>query len=210
MRWFVSLQLVEYTHLFQETEENAWLDRIDRRYTWIKKHLLSFEERMGRIFPADWDMSERIAVEFCNVTRNELSRLMAKRVNDIDVKLLLFTLQKTTQFEDLLSKRYAVHHALTPLSLINRIFVCLRFTGQTMQEAPLPEKTTAKKVASTNPFDEPTGKNPFEEDDDGQPAEVQQPSPAVNLVPATVSPFQGLISRCFETHLTIFVDGQDR
>lgn len=69
MRWFVSLQLVEYTHLFQESEENAWLDRIDRRYTWIKRHLLSFEERMGRIFPADWEMSERIAVEFCNVTR---------------------------------------------------------------------------------------------------------------------------------------------
>lgn len=127
MRWFVSLQLVEYTHLFQESEENAWLDRIDRRYTWIKRHLLSFEERMGRIFPADWEMSERIAVEFCNVTRSikiirlyvsyslithywfecrsELSKLMTKRVNDIDVKLLLFTLQKTTQFEDLLSRR---------------------------------------------------------------------------------------------------------
>jgi len=30
---------------------------------------------------------------------------MAKRVNEIDVKLLLFTLQKTTQFEDLLSRR---------------------------------------------------------------------------------------------------------
>lgn len=30
---------------------------------------------------------------------------MAKRVNEIDVKLLLFALQKTSQFEDLLSKR---------------------------------------------------------------------------------------------------------
>ena len=135
IRWFVSLQLVEYSHLFQESEENAWLDRIDRRYAWVKRHLLNFEERMGRIFPVDWEMSERIAVEFCNVTRcvvggfldsrtfvalsiykkhnifflfsfrNELTRLMAKRVNDIDVKLLLFTLQKTTQFEDLLSRR---------------------------------------------------------------------------------------------------------
>lgn len=71
MRWFVSLQLVEYSHLFQETEENAWLDRIDRRYAWIKRHLLNFEDRMGRIFPADWEMSERIAVEFCNLTRFE-------------------------------------------------------------------------------------------------------------------------------------------
>jgi len=69
IRWFVSLQLAEYSHLFQEAEENSWLDRIDRRYAWIKRHLLNFEERMGRIFPIDWEMSERIAVEFCNVTR---------------------------------------------------------------------------------------------------------------------------------------------
>lgn len=69
IRWFVSMQLVEYTHLFQESEENAWLDRIDRRYAWIKRHLLSFEERMGRIFPLDWEMSERITIEFCNITR---------------------------------------------------------------------------------------------------------------------------------------------
>lgn len=69
IRWFVSLQLVEYSHLFQESEENAWLDRIDRRYAWIKRHLLNFEERMGRIFSQDWEMSERIAVEFCLLTR---------------------------------------------------------------------------------------------------------------------------------------------
>ena len=74
----------------------------------------------------------------------------------------------------------------------------------------MPEKPT-RKVESTNPFEEPTGKNPFEEeDDDQQPAHVEQPSPAINLVPASVSPFQGLISRCFENHLSIFVDGQDR
>ena len=69
IKWFVSLQLVEYSHLFQESEENSWLDRIDRRYAWVKRHLLNCEERMGRIFPAQWEMSERIAVEFCTNTR---------------------------------------------------------------------------------------------------------------------------------------------
>ncbi len=69
IRWLVSLQLVEYSHLFQESQENSWLDRVDRRYAWIKRHLLHFEERMGRIFSPHWLMSERITVEFCNVTR---------------------------------------------------------------------------------------------------------------------------------------------
>ncbi|EFX62721.1 hypothetical protein DAPPUDRAFT_336536 [Daphnia pulex] len=141
IRWFVGLQLVEYSHLFQESEENAWLDRVDRRYAWVKRHLLSFEERMGRIFSQDWEMSERIAVEFCILTRNELTKIMAKRVNEIDVKLLLFTLQKTTQFEELLSRR---------------------FTGASMEELLSSEKS-AKKIESTNPFEEPVG-SPFQDD----------------------------------------------
>lgn len=65
----MSTQLVEYSHLFEESEENSWLDRIDKRYAWVKRHLLNFEERMGRLFPANWEMSERIAIEFCNITR---------------------------------------------------------------------------------------------------------------------------------------------
>nr|SVE79980.1 EOG090X024P [Daphnia magna] len=188
IRWFVSLQLVEYSHLFQESEENAWLDRIDRRYAWIKRHLLNFEERMGRIFSQDWEMSERIAVEFCLLTRNELTKIMAKRVNEIDVKLLLFTLQKTTQFEELLSRR---------------------FTGASMEEV-ISSETSSKKIESTNPFEEPHGKNPFEEDEEPEkpiPPTQTQLTTAESL---TVSPFHGLISRCFESHLNIFVDSQDK
>ena len=74
----------------------------------------------------------------------------------------------------------------------------------TMEEGPLREKT-AKKVQSTNPFEEPEGKNPFEEEEDGQQEQVQLPAEI-----RTVSPFHGLISRCFENHLSIFVDGQDK
>lgn len=47
LKWFVNLQLQEYNHLFQETEDTAWLDKIDKRYAWIKRHLLEFEDRLG-------------------------------------------------------------------------------------------------------------------------------------------------------------------
>ena len=67
----MALQLAEYTHLFGSTEESAWLDTIDKRYTWLKRHLIEFEERFGRLFPPEWEVSERIAVEFCHVTRYE-------------------------------------------------------------------------------------------------------------------------------------------
>lgn len=50
----------------------AWLDKIDRRYAWIKRQLLDYEEKYGRMFPEEWCMTERIAVEFCHITRLNL------------------------------------------------------------------------------------------------------------------------------------------
>lgn len=38
--------------------------------------------------------------------RNELSKLMGKRKNEIDVKLLLYAIQKTVAFENLMSKTF--------------------------------------------------------------------------------------------------------
>ena len=47
----------------------AWLDKIDRRYAWVKRHLMDFEEKFGRLFPPSWEVSERMCVEFCEITR---------------------------------------------------------------------------------------------------------------------------------------------
>ncbi|XP_017770373.1 PREDICTED: vacuolar protein sorting-associated protein 53 homolog [Nicrophorus vespilloides] len=118
LKWFIELQLVEYSHLFESTEDTAWLDKIDKRYAWLKRHLLEFEERLGNMFPQNWEVSERIAVQFCNNTREELGKIMAKRKHEIDVKLLLFAIQKTSNFEGLLSRRFTgitLEHIERPL-----------------------------------------------------------------------------------------------
>nr|CAG4651629.1 EOG090X024P [Triops cancriformis] len=79
--WMVQTQLAEYRHLFSETEDVAWLDKIDKRFAWIKKKLLQFEESIGKTVPDDWNMSERIAVEFCFITR-KLNELIEQFVKD--------------------------------------------------------------------------------------------------------------------------------
>ena len=61
---------------------------------------------MGPVFPPDWEMSERISVEFCDMSRKALERLMFKRKLEIDTKLLLHAIQRTTNFESLLSRRF--------------------------------------------------------------------------------------------------------
>ncbi|KAL7305980.1 hypothetical protein TKK_0001450 [Trichogramma kaykai] len=150
LQWFVTMQLQEYTHLFDENQEFAWLDKIDRRYAWIKKHLIDFEAKFGNIFPQDWEISERIAVQFCFVTREDLSKLMHKRTAEIDVKLLLYAIQRTTNFETLLAKR---------------------FTGITLEEINKKEgkadekKSQTAKTAAGNPFEETTAKNQSTESD---------------------------------------------
>ena len=126
IKWFLKQELNEYAVLFEENQENAWLDKIDRRYSWIKRTLAEFEEKFGKIFPAHWDMSERLAVEFCEVTRfffrlfphlkfylniiffkrRELSNVMGKRRLEIDNKLLMFAIQRTLNFEQLLTTRF--------------------------------------------------------------------------------------------------------
>lgn len=58
------------------------------------------------MFPVDWEVSERITIQFCLLTRDSLAALMQKRRTEIDVKLLLFAISKTQQFELLLAKRF--------------------------------------------------------------------------------------------------------
>lgn len=102
-----ALQLQEYEQLFQDNEDIAWITKIDKRYAWLKRHLLDFENRLGKVFPVDWEVSERITIQFCLTTRDNLASLMQKRRTEIDVKLLLFAISKTQQFELLLAKRFS-------------------------------------------------------------------------------------------------------
>uniref|UniRef100_A0A672Z5E4 Vps53 N-terminal domain-containing protein n=1 Tax=Sphaeramia orbicularis TaxID=375764 RepID=A0A672Z5E4_9TELE len=153
----------------------AWLDKIDRRYAWIKRQLVDYEEKYGRMFPEEWCMTERIAVEFCHITRTELAKVMRTRAKEIEVKLLLFAIQRTTNFEGLLAKR---------------------FTGCT-----LTDKRPESPLDPTNPFleDEP-GEDVVTEKDEDLPRKPKAPD----------NPFHGIVSKCFEPHLYVYIESQDK
>lgn len=68
--------------------------------------MLDFENRLGKVFPVDWEVSERMTIQFSIITRDSLAALMQKRRTEIDVKLLLYAISKTQQFELLLAKRF--------------------------------------------------------------------------------------------------------
>ncbi|XP_026483695.2 vacuolar protein sorting-associated protein 53 homolog [Vanessa tameamea] len=106
IKWLISMQLQEYEHLFSGEQEEAWVSHVERRYAWLKKHLLRFEDSLAQALPAAWRLSERIAHRFCKITRKALSEIMQARRSEVDVKLLLYAIQKTYNFELLLHKRF--------------------------------------------------------------------------------------------------------
>uniref|UniRef100_A0A8C1NXM1 Vacuolar protein sorting-associated protein 53 homolog n=1 Tax=Cyprinus carpio TaxID=7962 RepID=A0A8C1NXM1_CYPCA len=178
---FIRQHLSEYLVLFQENQDVAWLDKIDRRYAWIKRQLVDYEEKYGRMFPEEWYMTERIAVEFCHITRTELAKLMRARAREIEVKLLLFAIQRTTNFEGLLAKR---------------------FSGCTLNNGP-GQKKPETPLEPTNPFleDESGEDNVSEKDEDlDRPKKPKAPD----------NPFHGIVSKCFEPHLYVYIESQDK
>jgi len=110
LAWFIKLQLSDYLNVFNESFDVAWIDKVDRRYSWMKKVLIQFEEEYNNTFPMEWAVDERISMEFCNITKRELESIMNQRQKEIDVKLLLFAIQRTTAFEGFLSKRFSYSH----------------------------------------------------------------------------------------------------
>lgn len=106
LNWFVDSELSEYKALFQENQDIAWLDKIDKRFSWLKKHLIVFEEKIGFLFPPSWEVSECISVEFCKITRKELIKVMNNRFIELNVDILLPAISKATAFEKLLSQRF--------------------------------------------------------------------------------------------------------
>ncbi|XP_076231687.1 vacuolar protein sorting 53 isoform X1 [Calliopsis andreniformis] len=180
LTWFVGIQLQEYAHLFDENQDFAWLDKIDRRYAWIKKHLLDFESKFGTIFPQDWEISERIAVQFCHVTREDLTKLMYKRRSEIDVKLLLYAIQRTSNFESLLAKR---------------------FSGVTLEN---PETVNRKNATSTDTTDKAPG-NPFEENEQVQ-NEKPKSSPFSNLIGRCFEPYLNIYIDSLDRNLADLMD----
>ncbi|XP_039262608.2 vacuolar protein sorting-associated protein 53 homolog [Styela clava] len=184
---FVKSQLAEYNVLFEASQDCAWLDKIDRRYAWIKRALMDFEERYVKLFPQNWEVSECIAVQFCYITNRELGNIMKTRSNEIDVKLLLFAIQRTTNFETLLSKR---------------------LSGVTLKENKTITKLTTKEpvdIDPSNPFYEEVVKEMNSEAEEN-PKESKPADPPSKIE----NPFMGLISKCFESHLDVYIQSQDR
>ena len=67
--WFCHQQLQPYTMLFID---DATLAETEKRYSWMLRHLQSYEERYGEIYPASWGVAYQLCLTFCQTTCEQL------------------------------------------------------------------------------------------------------------------------------------------
>jgi len=163
--------------------------QVDKRYAWLKKKLIKFEEKNGAIFPAHWDLSQRVAIQFCHQTRQELLKVMGKRRQEIDVKLLLSAIQKTSSFENLLF---------------------LRFGGHSIEES----QDRGNPFLSSSSSSHEDERNPFLSHNSSGPSSSSNP-PVSNQLPKETpkkipNKFNRIITQCFDPFLYIYVESQDK
>ncbi|EOA39302.1 hypothetical protein CARUB_v10012315mg [Capsella rubella] len=101
---FCSRELTSYEQIF-EGAELAKLDKTERRYAWIKRRIRTNEE-IWKIFPASWHVPYRLCIQFCKQTRKQVEYILVNMKEKPVVAILLLALQRTVEFEKELEKKF--------------------------------------------------------------------------------------------------------
>ncbi|CAI5729954.1 unnamed protein product [Hyaloperonospora brassicae] len=104
---FCNDQLMAYERQYGEGGESAGLQQAEARYTWFYNLLAAIDSRLNAVFPDDWQIARQLCIQFCECTRTHLlSQIGAHTPDELDVTLLLKSLQRTLMFERDAARRF--------------------------------------------------------------------------------------------------------
>eukprot|EP01135_Chromosphaera_perkinsii_P011260 Nk52_evm41s2367 gene=Nk52_evmTU41s2367 len=202
IQWFVNLQVSDYKIAFNENLEASGLEKLERRYAWLKRCLTGFTEECGDIFPESWCIAKHITIGFCHQTRVDFSKLLEKRKDSIDVKLLLFALGKTIQFERYLELRFK--NDCESSESDNEEAEVEVEEGEIAQGSSRSERLAATDgVVSADSVREKYLRFKREKEKmGGENGSLQEKKKRPSI-------FSNIISECFEPYLSVFIEAQD-
>ncbi|KAL4562787.1 hypothetical protein LXL04_026818 [Taraxacum kok-saghyz] len=180
---FCDRELISYQQIF-EGAELAKLDKTERRYAWVKRRLRTNEE-IWKIFPSSWHVDYLLCIQFCKLTRSQLEDILENLKEKPDVGTLLMALQRTIEFEEELAEKFGgsggSRNVTNDFDETNKSES--NNNNQIVQDI---RKKYEKKLAA-------------HQDDDKDLA-----------VPGAGFNFRGIISSCFEPHLMVYVDFEEK
>ncbi|XP_057980569.1 vacuolar protein sorting-associated protein 53 A isoform X2 [Malania oleifera] len=183
---FCSRELTSYQQIF-EGAELAKLDKTERRYAWIKRRLRTNEE-IWKIFPRSWHVEYLLCIQFCKLTRTQLVEILDNLKDKPDVGTLLLALQRTLEFEEELAEKFGG--------------VRSREIGSDIEETEGENKSQIvsdirKKYEKKLAAHQGSGIN----ENDGH-RDLPVPGAGFN--------FHGIISSCFEPHLVVYIELEEK
>ncbi|KAH0926291.1 hypothetical protein HID58_018547 [Brassica napus] len=216
---FCSRELTSYEQIF-EGAELAKLDKTERRYAWIKRRIRTNEE-IWKIFPASWHVPYRLCIQFCKKTRivvsiskfcfsiwmilflvcmlccivvvttlKQVESILVNMKEKPEVATLLLALQRTVEFEKELEKKFGGD---VPTSDIGDDIEEIGTWENNSQNISKIRKKYEKKFAA--------GQESGENEKTGN-KDLSAPGAGFN--------FRGIISSCFEPHLTPYIELEEK
>ncbi|XP_052197337.1 vacuolar protein sorting-associated protein 53 A isoform X2 [Diospyros lotus] len=184
---FCNRELTSYRQIF-EGAELAKLDKTERRYAWIKRRLRTNEE-IWKIFPPSWHVPYLLCIQFCKLTRTQIVDILDNLKEKPDVGTLLLALQRTLEFEEELAEKFGGGTRSRDSGSDDETSK-VESNGQTVSDI---RKKYEKKLAAHQGSEN--------EEKDGQ---------KDLLVTGAGFNFRGIISSCFEPHLTVYVELEEK
>ncbi|KAI0507396.1 hypothetical protein KFK09_013521 [Dendrobium nobile] len=188
VKHFCNKELTSYRQIF-DGAELAKLDKTERRYAWIKKRLRTNED-IWNIFPSAWHVDYLLCIQFCKLTRMQLVDILNSLKEKPDVGTLLLALQRTLEFEEELADKFGGNTTSR-----ERDFGSDEEADETKNKNQIVSdirKKYEKKLAMHNGG----GIDPDKNKD--------------SSVPDAGFNFHGIISSCFEPHLAIYVELEEK
>ncbi|XP_056164208.1 vacuolar protein sorting-associated protein 53 A isoform X2 [Syzygium oleosum] len=184
---FCSRELTSYEQIF-EGAELAKLDKTERRYAWIKRRMRTNEE-IWKIFPPSWHVPYRLCILFCKKTRKQLEEILVSLKEKPDVGTLLLALQRTLEFEDELVEKFG--GGARSKEIISEDDID-KGENNSQIVSDIRKKYERKLAAHQGTEDE---------EKDGN-KDMSVPGAGFN--------FRGIISSCFEPHLTVYIELEEK
>lgn len=184
---FCNRELTSYQQIF-EGAELAKLDKTERRYAWIKRRLRTNEE-IWKIFPRSWHVDYLLCIQFCKLTRSQLVEILVSMKEKPDVATLLTALQRTLEFEEELAEKFGGTRSKDAIDDNEET----ERSGNKSQTVSDIRKKYEKKLAAH----------------DGSQHEEQY-GQKDSSVPGAGFNFRGIISSCFEPHLSVYIELEEK
>lgn len=185
---FCSRELTSYEQIF-EGAELAKLDKTERRYAWIKRRIRTNEE-IWKIFPPSWHVPYRLCIQFCKKTRKQLEDILDNLKEKPDVATLLLALQRTLEFEDELAEKFG--GGARGKESGNEIEEFGREDSNSQNVSDIRKKYEKKLAVHQGP----------ENDEKNGIKDMSVPGAGFN--------FRGIVSSCFEPHLTVYIELEEK